>query len=71
MKHIIIKNCKECPHNYLNPSIYFDKEADLICGKNNIIVFSMEDIDNIPNNIIPDWCPLEDFGRMTMTGGTL
>lgn len=61
MKHIIIKNCKECPHSDLSPSIYFDKEADLACRKTNIIILSMEDMDNIPNNIIPDWCPLEEY----------
>lgn len=61
MKHIIIKNCKECPHKYLSPSIYSDKETDLICYKTNIIILSIEDMDNIPNNIIPDWCPLDEL----------
>jgi len=54
MKHIVVKQCRDCPHQgwYKFNDVY-------VCEEKNFRVISKKKYIN--KEKIPDWCPLQDY----------
>lgn len=65
MKYFIIKDCKTCPNKHLDHrySSCHRRDTGWYCSLTNNILLSIPslDIKELPENVIPDWCPLDNF----------